>query len=244
MATAGAGRGVGPERAHAPDLPGEGEVVLTSEESRHLVRVRRLRGGDAVVLFDGRGRSAVGTLVAADARAARVRIDGPYPDREPARAVHLAVSLPEPPRADRLVSVLAEMGVARLTPLRCARTHPRRAEMAQERGERWMRLAVEAAKVNGRARLLEITEPLAFAAALSEPAIVLDPDPAAPLLPTFLPERGPLPCLLIGPEGGLTTEELGLAAEKRVRIARLGAPVLRVENASLAAAAIALAAAG
>lgn len=244
MATAGGQRGGGPERAHAPDLASGPAVRLSPEESRHLVRVRRARAGDVVVLFDGRGGSAVGTLVEADPRAACVRVEGPYPDREPRREVTLAVALPEPPRADLLVGVLAEMGVARLVPLLTARTHPRRAAMAVERAPRWHRLAVEAAKVNGRARLLEIAEPLPYARALAAPAVLLDPDPGAPLLPGLLPATGALPRLLVGPEGGFTPGELDEARAAGVPRARLGAAVLRVENAALAAAAIALAVAG
>lgn len=242
MPTHGDRRGGGPERAYAPDLPEPGgTVVLSPGESHHLVRVRRLRGGDAVVLFDGKGGSVVGTLVEAAGRAAEVRVDGAWPDREPERAVRLAVSLPEPGRADRLVGVLAEMGVAALAPLVAARTHPRRARMGEERRERWERLALEAAKVNGRSRLMRIEAPRTLAQVLREPSVLLDPDPAAPSLTSVLPPSGDLPWLLVGPEGGFTTEEVEQARRAGAPTARLARPVLRVENAALCAAALALA---
>ena len=57
MATAGDRRGPGPERAYVCPLPPAGEVRLGPEESRHLVRVRRVAAGSEVVLFDGRGGS-------------------------------------------------------------------------------------------------------------------------------------------------------------------------------------------
>jgi 16S rRNA (uracil1498-N3)-methyltransferase len=240
MATAGAGRGVGPERAYAPEIPPEGEVALPPEEARHLVRVRRLAPGDALVLFDGRGRSAVATLVRVGRGVAIARVDGPWPDREPARPVRLAVSLPEPPRADRLVSVLAEMGVAELVPLVAARTHPRRAAMVAERADRFHRLAVEAAKVNGRARLLAVAPARTLADALREPCVLLDPDPAARPLLEALADRETLPLLLVGPEGGFTDDEIALARAAGAEVSRLGIAVLRVENAALAAAAVAL----
>ena len=53
MATAGDARGAGPERAYCPHLPASGLVTLYHDEGHHLVRARRARVGDPVVLFDG-----------------------------------------------------------------------------------------------------------------------------------------------------------------------------------------------
>jgi 16S rRNA (uracil1498-N3)-methyltransferase len=245
VATAGDRRGAGPERAFAETLASDAgaEIVLSAEESHHLLRVRRVRRGDPVVLFDGRGTTRAGRVVAGDAKGAVVRLEGPAADREPARALTMAVSLPEGGRADALVGALAELGVARLVPLTCARTPKGRDLMAARRADRWLRLCREAAKVNGRCRLLEISGPKPLDRVLegAEAAVMLDPDPRAPVLPALLDDSGPLPWLVVGPEGGFTEVEVERAAAAGARRARLGAVALRTATAAVAAAAVALA---
>ena len=241
MATAGAARGAGPERAfHAP-LPASGQVVLDAEESAHLVRARRARVGDAVVLFDGVGGSRAGRLVRAEGRGAVVAIEGEAPDRTPTRRVRLAVALPEMGRADRMVAMLAELGVAILAPLVTARSEPGRTEQAQRRAARWAKLAREACKVNGSARALVVDAALDFGRALAEGAVILDPDPQAPSLAEVVGAADPPPWLLLGPEGGFTPAELEEARTAGAPIAQLGAPALRVETAAVATAAVTLA---
>jgi 16S rRNA (uracil1498-N3)-methyltransferase len=246
MATAGDRRGAGAERAWCAPLPDSGSVTLSPEESRHLVRVRRVREGERVVLFDGAGRTAFARLTGADPAGARAEIEGPAPDREPTRPVGVAVALSASGRADDLVAGLAEMGVAVFVPLVVERSaNDPRAAVAR-RAERWGRLAREAAKVNGRSRLLEVVDPVAvadvprWAAARPErfTAVCLDPDPTAPgLLDVLRGVRAPL--LLVGPEGGFTDAEAAALARGGAPRASLSLCVLRTETAALAAAAIA-----
>ena len=242
MATAGAGRGPGPERAWLPEIPPPGaEAVLAPAESAHLVRSRRLREGAPVALFDGRGGSALGRLVRADPAEARVLVEGPQPDREPARAFDLAVSPPDGTRADDVVLALAELGARRLVWLLAERTPAGRGEGVRRRGPRFDRLVREAAKVNGRSRFLEVLEPRRFpdlVRARASDAVVLDPDAALPPLPALLPPAGPLPIVLVGPEGGFSDAEVEGARAAGARRARLGATALRTDTAAIAAAAV------
>jgi len=242
VATAGDAPGAGPERAYAPELPAEGRVVLAADESRHLLRVRRVRLGDEIVLFDGRGGSRRARLVEADPAGAVAELGGSYPDRTPPRDVVLAVSPPEAARADEMVAALAELGVRRLLPLATRRTPRGRIEAAVRRGARWARLAREAAKVNGASRCLEIGPPTDLAGVLSAaPAcVLLDPDPGVEPLSHLLVE-GPPPWLLVGPEGGFDDEERRLALHSGARRARLGTTALRTGTAAVSAAVVVLA---
>lgn len=240
MATTGAGRGAGAERAWHAELDGAAvgcEVVLDREESAHLVRSRRARVGDAVVLFDGEGTLRAGELVGADPKAACVRLGGAYPARDPARRVRMAIALPEMGRCDRMLAMLAELGVAEVVPLTCTRADPGRPAQAVKRGARWAKLAREALKVNGASRALQVGAARALDNLVTEGAIVLDPDPAARPLEEALAGACPTPWVLVGPEGGFTRDELETTCTAGGTIARLGAPALRVETAAVAAAA-------
>jgi 16S rRNA (uracil1498-N3)-methyltransferase len=209
------------------------------------VRTRRAREGEEVVLFDGAGTTVRGVLARADPRGAVVEVTGPYPDREPGREVLVAASPPEAGRGDDMVAALAELGVTRYVPLLCERTPPGRAEAASRRADRWGRLALEAAKVSGRSRLLLLDPPAALADALARlrAPVLLDPDPSAPWLPSVLAPAPAPAALLVGPEGGFTDSERAQALAAGARAARISAAALRTETAAVAAAAIALAAA-
>lgn len=241
MATAPDGRGPGPERAYTPRVPARGEVVLDGEESAHLVRVRRTLVGQPVALFDGIGGAALGVLRKADPRAALIEVTGPSAVRSPGRLVRLAVSLPEPARADRMVATLAELGVGELTPLICVRTDPGRRTLAERREKRWLRAAREALKVNGGAHMLRIHPTRALADLVGPESLLLDPDPEAPAFVECVRGSEATPWILVGPEGGFTEQEIAHAAEAGARSARLGGLALRTGTAAAAAAAIALA---
>jgi len=170
VATSGGSRGVGPERAYAPRLPRTGPagvVVLSAEESHHLVRVRRVRAGDEVVLFDGVGGSVLGRLVDERAAGAGVEWIAAYPDREPRRAVFVQTSVPGPSRLDDLVASLAELGVTAWGPIVCERSDRKFVDGLERRTERLGRLLIEAAKVSGRSRLMKIAVPREFADAVT-----------------------------------------------------------------------------
>jgi 16S rRNA (uracil1498-N3)-methyltransferase len=245
VATAGGARGPGPERAFAARLPESGTVRLDAEEGRHLVRVRRTRVGDAVVLFDGRGGTRLGRLVDADPSGPAVEVVGPYPDREPTRRVAVASAFPGAGRADDLVVALAECGVDRLVPLRCERQAVDPDDLLRRRADRFERLAREAAKVNGRSRCLRVEAPRAPADVAAAPgeggrALLLDPDPSLPRVVSLLPSIQ-APVLLVGPEGGFTDGEIHAILALGVPAACLWECALRTETAAVAAAALALA---
>lgn len=246
MATAGDARGAGPERAYCPHLPASGLVTLDRDEGHHLVRARRARVGDPVVLFDGRGGSVLARLVEARGEAPVLDVLGPAPDREPRRRVVLVVSLPAAGKADDLVASLAELGVSLLIPLRTRRTAVEPLELVARRTERWTRLVREAAKVNGRSRLLEVGAPLApaevpgAARAAGGTPILLDTAPGLPPLGERI-APGDSPWILVGPEGGFDEAEMAALAAVAVPAASLGRCALRTELAAVVAAGIALA---
>jgi len=157
----------------APERIDGGRVVFDRDESRHIVRVLRLRPGDTVLAADGAGRdytvrletigdAATGTVLGVTARAAE----------SPLR-VTLVQSVPKGDKMERIVRAATELGVARVIPVLTERTivalEPGR---WRERARRWQRVAKEAAKQCGRALIpaVDAPRPLVDVLALDEPA--------------------------------------------------------------------------
>jgi 16S rRNA (uracil1498-N3)-methyltransferase len=237
-----------PDRCYGPDATGPGPYTLTGDEAHHLARVRRAAVGDRVELFDGRGSVYDGTVrhVARDAVA--LDLGDPRPGRSAPFPLTLAVALPKGERLDWLVEKATELGVARLVPLRTARStvDPRPAKL-----DRLRRLAIEASKQCGRATLMDLAEPADWADLLSgkaDAAAHLPPAGAGPLRLLAhpggvarrdwpaVPASGAI--LAIGPEGGFTDAEAESAVGNGWTRIGLGAILLRIETAALAGAAL------
>jgi 16S rRNA (uracil1498-N3)-methyltransferase len=151
----------------------------------------------------------------------------------------LAISILKGEKFDLVVQKAVELGVVRVVPLITARREVKLKDEAK-RTERWRRIALEASKQSGRARLMAVAEPCAFV------DLVTSRDyPGAEIL---FSERsgGPFPNVIehkkitafIGPEGGWNDEELELAAVEGISVVTLGGRILRAETAAIALAAV------
>lgn len=216
-------------------------VVLEGEAHRYLTRVLRLTAGAAVDLFDGQGGEVAATIERASTReltlALGARRQVAVPNTPP---VTLLQGLPRPERMDLVVQKAAELGAARLIPVRCARS----AGDQPARPERWEKISREAARQCGRAQLLEIAPTSSLADALAS----LAPDTLGLVPWEDAPTAAPLHALvggnpravavLIGPEGGLTPDEVARATSAGFRVATLGPRILRTETAAIVALAV------
>jgi len=225
------------ERFFLSQPPHDGRAVLAGDEARHLARVMRCAVGDEVVVFDGRGsswRARVATIgrdeVGLELGAAAT---APALPRVP---LTLAVALPKGERQKWLVEKLTELGVARLVPLITTRGV---AEATPAAVERLARGVIEACKQCGRDTLMEIAPPRSVAEIARDPGhgvtlVVADRDGLP--LDTSAGEGRPI-IAVVGPEGGLTAEELAAIEAAGGRRVSLGPHVLRVETAAIALAA-------
>jgi 16S rRNA (uracil1498-N3)-methyltransferase len=98
------------------DLAPGAEVELPPTEARHAIRSRRLRAGDAVTLFDGRGRSCPGEIIRVDGARVAVRT-GPADVDATDRTVVIAAALPKGKRLAWMIQKLAELGVTEFLPV-------------------------------------------------------------------------------------------------------------------------------
>lgn len=230
-----------PHRFFAPDLTtASPEVTLPAGESAHLTRVLRLREGDEIEVFDGRGVLVHGTVRRAAPSGSLVTLGGPLAAApEPPASLVVVQGLLKGDAMDAVVRDATVLGARELWPVTTSRTNvPARA--AQAARERWLRVAVAAAKQCGRAvlpRLADIRDvqdaivEVRFEAAarlwLTEPAA------AGERVDVPMPPRAM--CLAIGPEGGWSADELRAATAAGWQPWTLAPVTLRAEQVALAA---------
>ncbi|MFD3546392.1 16S rRNA (uracil(1498)-N(3))-methyltransferase [Streptomyces sp. NPDC058655] len=235
------------------EVPAGPEFVLDGPEGRHAVSVKRLNPGEAVVLADGRGRWAEAVVKAAEGKDRLVvTVSGVFEEAEPAVRITVVQALPKGDRGEVAVETMTETGVDAIVPWQASRC------ITQWRGDRgakslakWRATARESGKQSRRVRFPEVAEALstkqvAGLLADADLAMVLHEDrdtPSEALAAAALPEAGSV-VLVVGPEGGVSPEELAAFAAAGAHPYRLGRSVLRTSTAGTAATAVLLARTG
>ncbi|MFJ1603846.1 16S rRNA (uracil(1498)-N(3))-methyltransferase [Streptomyces sp. NPDC088253] len=228
------------------DADGARRHVLDGSEGRHAVSVKRLNPGEDVVLTDGAGRWAQCVVVATEGKD-RLIVQMDSVAEEPVEEPRVTVvqALPKGDRGELAVETMTETGVDAIVPWAASRC------ITQWKGDRglkalakWRATAREAGKQSRRVRFPEVadaatTKQVAALLAKADFAAVLHESGAEPLATAGLPERGEI-VLVIGPEGGVSPEELALFAESGAKAYRLGRSVLRTSTAGTAATALLL----
>ncbi len=227
-----------PEQVLYLDAPsGAGRRArIEGGEAAHAVNSLRLRSGDAVSLVDGCGKRYHGHIAALDRRGLDVEIEREEALSEwPSRPIWLGAGVLRSTRMDAVIEKASELGATRFIPLllkRCvARPHEDGAKQ-----ERWHRIAIESLKQSKRARLLDVAPPAdldTFLAMLPAGRSLWAADPAGED-PAEAARQTPsgLLVLVVGPEGGLAPEEMGILERAGARFVRLGGHRLRAETAS------------
>ena len=221
-------------------LPGPGPFVLDGPEGRHASVVRRMRPGELLVLSDGAG--AIASATAQVVGRGRVELlVGPAVDvPAPGLRVTVVQALPKGDRSELAVGLATEAGADALVPWAASRCVARWAADKAEKGvDRWRAVAREAAKQSRRA-VVPAVAPLAGTAEVSAlisrstAALVLHESGGVPIGQAELPAGGDL-VLVIGPEGGISPDELAQFRAAGAQVVRLGPEVLRTSTAAAVA---------
>jgi len=225
-----------------PVLAGQ-ELALPASVAHH-VRVRRLAEGETVVVFDGRGGEIAGTL----------RFEGKITtvllgqhlakEAELGGEITLIQALPSGDKMDWIIEKAVELGVRRLIPVAAQRSvlklsGPR----LEKRLEHWRGIITAASEQCGRNQLMHLDAPQTLEQALTatapEQRLLCDPEAAHTLAEHIqaslkLEKKMDTLCLLIGPEGGWSPEEVAAATRQAVTKIKFGSRVLRTETAGVA----------
>lgn len=228
----------------AETVPTSGRTVLDGEEARHAATVRRLRAGERLVLSDGAGgmaRCVVESVQAGRDAALTLTVETYWTEEPPPLRVHVAQALAKGDRGELAVELATEAGADAIVPWRATRSIAKWDD--GDRGgkalTRWRATARAAAKQARRAHIPDVTDPvdtreLAELATTMSLAIVLESDTPERLTDLTLPDTGDL-LLIVGPEGGITDEELATLREAGAKAVRLGTTVLRTSTAAAVA---------
>ncbi len=225
----------------APARLAAGDLVVEGDDHAYLFRVRRLAVGDAVVVFDGAGREAGAVVREVDGARARLEVGAVGAVARPAPHVTVVQALLKGERMDWCLEKLVEVDTDEIVVCETARGVVRLdGERRARRLARWQTIAREAARQCGRADVPAVRASATLDDALADRRVagaavrlVGDPSSSTPLLQAAR-TPGDL-VLLVGPEGGLTPDELTRAAAAGFVGVSLGATVLRAETAGAAA---------
>jgi 16S rRNA (uracil1498-N3)-methyltransferase len=225
-----------PELAAHRAAPEEDEILLGREEKDH-VRSRRLRDGDEVVVLDGKGLRARGTLTRSGTAVALFTFEEKTPSSsssllpgEPANRVTVALACAEPARVEWAIEKGTECGAAGFVLLDAERSQRSHVAALSKRIPRLIRIAEEATKQCDRTIVPFVEGPKSteeFLGGLGEEKLLVA-DPGGVPIASFVPLLGVV--VAIGPEGGFTPAEFSSFAEKSPVFLSLGPRILRLET--------------
>lgn len=218
-------------------VPGSitGGTDLPESVSHHMIRVLRMQVGDPVTLFNGAGGEYRCEISSISRKAAQVRVlTFSETDRLPALQVHLGLSVLKKDAMDRVIQYAVELGVREITPLITARCTVA-TRIIGSRAAHWQQVAIAACEQSGMNRLPTIHAATALAGWLDQAwdcKLICVPG-AEPVSRALAAPRQV--CVLTGPEGGFTDEEVGSACAAGFSTVSFGQRILRAETAPLVA---------
>jgi 16S rRNA (uracil1498-N3)-methyltransferase len=216
-------------------------VSLTGAEAKHAAVVRRLRVGEAVTVGDGAGVWLSGVAEEVSPSRVEVRVSVRSEEPAPHPRIVLAQALAKGDRDELAVQAACELGVDEIVPWQASRSVSRwEGPKAVKGRERWSTIVREAAKQAHRAWVPEVSPPATTAdlavRAASQRLLLLDPG-ASTRLSELEPDGRDI-VLVVGPEGGISDEELTKLSDAGAERVLLGETVLRTSTAGPAAIAV------
>ncbi|OPY06363.1 MAG: Ribosomal RNA small subunit methyltransferase E [Syntrophus sp. PtaB.Bin001] len=230
-------------RLYYPSALTVGSICYLVESNLHYIRsVQRMKKGGRLSLFDGRGQEYTAVIVNMTTEQAILEIlDKNYPPARPAR-ITLFQALPKAQKMDFIIQKATELGVDEIRPFVSERSIPRlSAEKSRLKTERWRKIAQEAAKQCRRSDVPEVTEIVTLADILKavEPGackLIFWEDESRLGLRNALQRfsQTPVFSIIVGPEGGLTADEVAAATAAGFVSVSLGRQILKLETAAVA----------
>ena len=226
-------------RIYTPQaLASHQQIELDTAPAHHLARVLRARVGDVVTLFNGEGGEFSATLTIVDKRTVVADI-GEFcvDDRQSPLQTTLGIAISKGERMDWVVQKATELGVTQIQPLLTERVEVKlKGDRLEKKIQHWQQVAISACEQSARNQIPAVAEPIKLDQWLdrvnAECKLVLHHRSSGALTDLTPPSSV---ALLIGPEGGLSSEEIESAEHQGFAPLTLGPRVLRTETAPIAA---------
>ena len=217
------------------------EITLDPSEARHACQVLRLHPGDPCELL-GNGERWKGEILSLSPVEGCVRVLEPLPSTEPQLRITLFQGLPKGDKMELIIQKAVELGADSVVPVAMERCVSKLdSKDAIKKQERWQRIATEACKQSGRCFLPKVY-PLVSMRSLPEllksydASLVPWEEAKGYSLRSFAKEHAEVHSLavVIGPEGGISSEEIAVMKEADALPVTLGPRILRTETAGIA----------
>ena len=216
------------------------QLLLSGDEGRHAAVVRRIRSGEMIMIGDGRGRGVRGLVVEIGPSGLIVEVADHIEAPEEPRLLVAAQALAKGDRSELAVEMMTEMGISEIIPWQASRSIVRWSEERAARSlTRWRSTVREAAKQSRRLNLPHVSEPvttrqLAQRVANAGLALLLHGEADESIAEVDLPAAGTV-LIIIGPEGGISADELGELTRAGARPVTISDGVLRTSTAGVVA---------
>ncbi|MBS0878251.1 MULTISPECIES: 16S rRNA (uracil(1498)-N(3))-methyltransferase [unclassified Tatumella] len=226
-----------PRIYHPETVANNSEFRLSEEAANHVGRVLRMTSGQALEIFDGSNQVFSATIVHADKKSVTVQVtEGVTDDRESPLFLHLGQVMSRGEKMEFTIQKSIELGVNLITPLLSERCGVKLdTERLEKKRLQWQKIAIAACEQSGRNIVPEIRPVMSLRDWCTEPeaGLKLNLHPRASQSINTLPLPVSRIRMLIGPEGGLTAEEIAMGSEQGFTDILLGPRVLRTETAAL-----------
>jgi len=228
-------------------------ATLSTEESHHLKNVLRLKPGDPVIVFTGKGEEFQGNVLSLGAHVV-IALEKKRRDRIRGEvSIVLVQALPKKKKMDFIISKACELGAEEIIPIETEHTEIKLSRQQAERvAARWERIAVQSCKQSRLDWIPEIRPLLTFRSFLNKTkdftaVLIPHPDASMPKLSELTAElkthiskiaKSDVPrkiAVVVGPEGGFSEKEIQAAREAGAYLTYFGDVVLRTETASIVA---------
>lgn len=219
----------------------ENEIIIESEDAKHIKKVLRLNTGDEITVCDGRGIDY--TAVIRETENNRILCDikdSRKCDTEPEIKVTLYQGLPKAAKMDYIIQKTTELGITRIVPAVLSRCVVKleNAGAEKKKQERWQKISYEAAKQSGRGVVPEVAMPMKLDNIIEELKgydLCFVPYECEQdiRLRDVIENAGEIKnaAFLIGPEGGLDITEIEKLKAAGIKTITLGRRILRTETA-------------
>jgi len=215
------------------DLPISGSYEFSNEDANHAIRVLRMQAGAEFMLSDGKGSWAQVKATEVNKKSMQVEVIESGFQEPLATTITVVQALPKGDRAKEAIELLTESGVDRIVPWAASRS-------IGKGSEKFSVTAREASKQSRRFRIPEVTElattaQICEAIKISDLAIAFHESAQGKLSDQVSSHNVQNLLIIIGPEGGLTDEELAAFEAAGAKVALMGRPILRSAHAGIAA---------